>query len=129
MQRYCLETTFLVDFLRGRERAIKMYEKIRGHRLETTSITAWEILRGPKVVGREEEYKIAVRLLERLRVLPFTMNSARIAADIEAELRKKGREINLVDLLIAAVAIENGSRLVTRDEGYERINGLKVELY
>ena len=129
MQKYCLETTFLVDFLRGKKEAIEMYRRIRKYKLETTSITAWEILRGPKIIGREEEYKTAVRLLGRLKVLPFTMTSARIAADIEVEQRKKGREISIVDILIAAVAIENKSKLVTRDKIYKYINGLEVELY
>jgi predicted nucleic acid-binding protein len=34
-----------------------------------------------------------------------------------------------IDVLIAATAIENNSKLVTRDEGYENIKGLEVVFY
>jgi predicted nucleic acid-binding protein len=129
MRKYCLETTFLIDFLRGKEPAVEKYDEIRKFELVTTSIVAWEILRGPKLAGRVREYNEAVKLLERLRILPFTSASSRIAAEIETELRKKRREVNLVDVLIAAVTIENNSKLLTRDEGYTNIGNLQVETY
>ena len=129
MPTYCLETSFLVDFLRGKELAINKYEEIKGRKLETTSIVAWEVLRGPKLVGRVKEYEKAVRLLSRLKVVPFTLTSARIASEIEQDLRKKGKKINPIDVLIAAVVIERGSVLVTRDEDYKHVEGLKVEFY
>ncbi len=129
MPAYCLETSFLVDFLRGKESAIKKYEEIKGRRLETTSIVAWEVLRGPKLVGRAKEYEKAVRLLGRLRVIPFTLASARIASEIERDLREKGKDINPIDILIAASVIESGSVLLTRDEDYRHIEDLKVEFY
>ncbi|MEM2146164.1 MAG: PIN domain-containing protein, partial [Candidatus Jordarchaeaceae archaeon] len=71
----------------------------------------------------------AVKLIEKLTVLPFTSASARIATEIELDLKEKGREVNIIDILIAAVAMENNSKLVTRDEGYMQITGLQVESY
>jgi len=129
MQRYCLETSFIVDFLREKEGAIEKYREIKGRKLETTSVVAWEVLRGPKLTGRVKEYKEAVKLFERLNILPFTLTSSRIASEIELDLKEKGRSINLIDVLIAAAAIENSSKLVTRDEGYMNIRGLEVEIY
>jgi predicted nucleic acid-binding protein len=128
-QRYCLETSFLIDFLRGKDSAIGKYGQISKYELLTTSIVAWEILRGPKLAKRTKEYNDAVKLLERLTILPFTTVSARIATDIEFKLKKKGSEVNLIDVLIAAVAIESSSKLVTRDEGYTQIEELEVESY
>jgi predicted nucleic acid-binding protein len=61
--------------------------------------------------------------------LPFTLTSAIIASEIELDLKEKGRSVNLIDVLIAATAIENNSKLVTRDEGYENIKGLEVVFY
>ena len=40
-----------------------------------------------------------------------------------------GRSVNLIDVLIAAVAIENNSKLVTRDESYMDIKGREFEFY
>lgn len=129
MQRYCLETSFVVDFLREKGNAIEMYRVIKEQKLETTSVVAWEILRGPKLYGRVKEYNEAIKFLERLNILPFTLTSSRIASEIELDLKEKGRSVNLVDVLIAATAIENNSKLVTRDEGYMNIEGLEVEFY
>jgi len=61
--------------------------------------------------------------------LPFTLTSSRIASEIELELKEKGRNVNLIDVLIAATAIENNSKLVTRDEGYGNIQRLEIEFY
>ncbi|MBO8182572.1 MAG: PIN domain-containing protein [Archaeoglobus sp.] len=65
----------------------------------------------------------------RLRIAPFTITSARIAGEIECNLREKGENVNIMDVLIAAVVMEKDSTLVTRDEGYKQIEGLKVEFY
>jgi predicted nucleic acid-binding protein len=126
---FCIETTFLIDLLRGRDEALKFYAKIRDSKLYTTSISAWELLRGPKLIGKEKEFEVAVELLESLDVLPFSFNSAKIAVEIEKDLREKGIEVNLIDVIIAAVAMEHSLKLVTRDEHFSRIKGLEVERY
>lgn len=126
---FCLETTFLIDLLRGRDEALKFYAKIRDSKLYTTSISAWGLLRGPKLIGKEKEFEVAVELLESLDVLPFSFNSAKIAVEIEKDLREKGMEVNLIDVIIAAVAMEHSLKLVTRDEHFSRIKGLEVERY
>ena len=126
---FCLETTFLIDLLKGKKDAINVYLKIRDSKLYTTSISAWELLRGPKLVGKEEEFKVAVEMLENLEILPFSFKSAQIAVEIEDSLRKKGMEINLIDVLIAAIAIEHNLKLVTRDEHFSRIDGLEAINY
>ena len=129
MQRYCLETTFIIDFLRGKEAAIGKYEAIKGLQLETTAVVAWEILRGPKLCGRVKEYDSALRFLEQLAIVPFTLTASRITAEIEQDLQENGQKVNLIDVLIAATALENDATLVTRDEDYRNIPGLKVEFY
>ncbi|WP_290595845.1 MULTISPECIES: type II toxin-antitoxin system VapC family toxin [unclassified Archaeoglobus] len=126
---FCLETTFLVDLLKGKKRAIETYKKIRDSKLFTTSISAWELIRGPKLVGRKKEFEDALEMLENIDILPFSFNSAKIAVEVERHLREKGMEINLVDVLIASVAIEHGLKLVTRDEHFSRIKGLEVVNY
>lgn len=39
MQKFCLETTF-IDFLRGKESALRKYETIKNYKHATTSIVA-----------------------------------------------------------------------------------------
>ncbi len=52
---------------------------------------------------------------ENIEVFPFSFSSAKIAMEIESNLRKNGAEINLIDVLIASVAVEHGLKLVTRE--------------
>lgn len=129
MQRYCLESSYVIDFLREKKDALDKYREIKKQKLETTSVVAWEILRGPKLYGRVKEYNDAIKFLERLNILPFTLTSSKIASEIELDLKEKGRSVNLIDVLIAATAIENSSKLVTRDEGYLNVQGRAVEYY
>ncbi len=126
---FCLETTFLIDLLKGEERAVEVYKKLRDSKIHTTSISAWEIIRGPRLIGKKEEFEVALEMLENIDVLPFSFNSAKIVSEVENSLKKKGLEMNLVDVLIASIAIEHDLRLVTRDKYFGRIEGLKVLTY
>lgn len=51
-----------------------------------------------------------------------------MAANIEFELKEEGKQVNLIEILIAAVAIENNAMLITRDGNYKHIKQLQVEL-
>jgi predicted nucleic acid-binding protein len=49
------------------------------------------------------------------------------AAKIQAELRKKGKEIGHTDTLIAGIAIASNLELITNNtEHFKRIKGLKI---
>nr|VFK65621.1 MAG: hypothetical protein BECKUNK1418G_GA0071005_106617 [Candidatus Kentron sp. UNK]VFK71597.1 MAG: hypothetical protein BECKUNK1418H_GA0071006_107317 [Candidatus Kentron sp. UNK] len=62
------------------------------------------------------------------RVLPLTEQSVTISAGIYAELRKTGKPLDDIDLLIAGVAIANNRVLVTHNRShFERIDRLEVE--
>lgn len=55
---------------------------------------------------------LSINVLENINILPFSLKSAKIAAEVEGYLREKGVEINLIHVLIASVAIEHS--LITR---------------
>lgn len=67
--------------------------------------------------------------LEWADSLPVTESAAREAARVEATLLDRGERINLGDALIAGVCLHNGADIVTRDQHFERIDGLEVLLY
>jgi tRNA(fMet)-specific endonuclease VapC len=61
-------------------------------------------------------------------VLPLTIPSVDLSADIQASLRKKGTEIGHTDTLIAGIAMANGFHLVTNNtEHFKRIKGLSID--
>ncbi|MBI3260594.1 MAG: PIN domain-containing protein [Ignavibacteriae bacterium] len=128
----CLETTFLIDLLRGEKRIEKMHEEL--NRTETTfSIAApsvMELWTGANLSNLPQKEKEKINeLISSFVVLHLKENSAKEAGDIESELIRKGQNIEIEDIMIAAIAKVNDEKLVTRDEHYARIPGLKMLKY
>ncbi len=79
-------------------------------------------------------YKDAKKQLSRFeafaglnKVIPLTRRMAKIAAQIQADLRKKGTIIGHTDTLIAGIAIGSELQLVTNNTAhFNRINGLEL---
>ena len=66
-------------------------------------------------------------LLLKVEVLPFDKTASRIAVDINAELKRKRKQIEIADLFIAATAIANGLKLATLNKKhFDRIEALTL---
>jgi tRNA(fMet)-specific endonuclease VapC len=62
------------------------------------------------------------------RVLPITEASVTVSSEIYADLRKRGKPVDDIDLLIAGTAIANNMVLVTHNRShFERIRQLEIE--
>ncbi len=67
------------------------------------------------------------KILEKMAVLPFTAEVARIHAELSAKLTKSGKMVGAHDLIIAATALSLGHTVLTRDlKAFQRIPGLEV---
>lgn len=129
-----LDTTVLVDFMRRRPEARRVVQEIEdaGERNVTTEINAFEILEGAFPDGKPDRAKFAhvQQILQRMDVLDLDRAGAARAAEIAARLRASGRRIGVLDVLVAGIALASGfDTIVTRDEDFRRIHGLKVETY
>jgi predicted nucleic acid-binding protein len=106
-----LDTTVLIDVLRGREGAVTRLLDL--HRAGDTSyacaINAEELLRG---VRRGEEVAVN-RLLAGVRVAPLGFAEGARAGEWRRTYRQRGRTLAQADCLIAAAAIGVGARLAT----------------
>lgn len=134
----CLDTSVLVDISgrAGRDyaaRALACLANLRGlnESLTTTRFTLAELY-----VGAEQsddmsaELEVVRKLVARLRILEFDDRSARQFGRIQAMLLARGRPIGELDALIAAVAIANQQKLVTRNaRHFIEIPVLRVETY
>lgn len=68
-------------------------------------------------------------LSEQLRhflLLPVRADTARHYAAVMAELKAAGRPIPTNDLWIAAIALEHNGRLLTRDQHFRSVPGLRI---
>jgi len=103
---YLLDSAILIDHLRGVGPATKWLETLREGEAVISAITRAEVMTG----GSGDERAAAFDLSEQFACLALTKESA----DHAAELRRKHRW-KLPDAFQAALAIEQGLRLVTRN--------------
>jgi predicted nucleic acid-binding protein len=82
----------------------------------TSHLVILELLQGCRSVGERDALKIR---LESLDILFITTSVWEQAYELGFSLRRKGLIIPTVDLIIAALAIENKSLLLHHDEQYE----------
>ena len=90
-------------------------------------ITYYEIVNGLLYKDAKKQLAKFEGFVELNRVIPLTLRNAKIAATIQADLRKKGAEIGHTDTLIAGIAIANEMQLITNNTNhFKRIKGLEI---
>ncbi len=130
MNRALIDTDILSYFLKGDIDVIKKFEKYLDcfDILEISIITYYEIVSGLHSKNAFKQLNIFEEFVSENLVLPLTEESAKLSAEIYADLRKSGNIVDDIDLLIAGIAMENEMTLVTNnDNHFERIPGLKTE--
>lgn len=129
----CLDTTFLIDFLRELPAAVEKAGELRGvgADLSTTSINIFETYLGAiRSTSRHRMARLEA-LLEDIRILPLGRREAEEAATILAELMKRGNPTEMRDALIAGCMLENAClSIVTRNvRDFSRVKNLEVLSY
>ena len=123
----CLDTSVLIDILRGKPYTRELVEELdRDHDHNTTSINAFELLAGSILLGPRNHGR-AHFLLSRLRVLGFIGDSVEEASSIYARSRSKGKDIPMRDAMVAGIVKANRYKLITCDrKHFPDIEGLDV---
>jgi tRNA(fMet)-specific endonuclease VapC len=129
MKPAMLDTDILSEFLRGNPTVIaKVDEHLQEYGFINLSIiTYYEILNGLLYKDARKQLTRFEAFIVLNKVIPLTLRTAKTAAVIQADLRKKGKEIGHTDTLIAGIAIANGLELITNNtEHFKRIKGLQI---
>ena len=116
--------------LRGDDSAAKVVGGFEdsGKPLRTTAITEYELFKGAHLSSRREENLQRLRrLFDRTEVLRLTDEACGEAGRIYARLKSRGKMTNEFDVLIAGIVIANEETLVSRDEHFEVIEGLRLQ--
>jgi predicted nucleic acid-binding protein len=119
------DTDVLIDFLSGHEpSASRVASAIADEGLATTVVSRFELLSG---VRTPKQSRAIGRLLEALSALALDSPAADRAARVRRDLEKDGFSIGMADSLIAGIVLQNGGRLLTRNQRhFERVEGLPL---
>lgn len=97
--------------------------------LYTSAINAHELVKGAYLSNNHEENieKVGL-LLQRINIVLFDMESAYLSGKISAQKEIQGKPVGQNDIFIAAAAIKNRLKLVTRNKKhFENIRDLEIE--
>jgi tRNA(fMet)-specific endonuclease VapC len=96
--------------------------------LSFSAITRFEILRGLKVKNAIRQIQWFEELCNNSQILPIDDSIILQAADIYADLHRRGQLIGDADILIAATALVHGMGVVTNNVAhFSRVPGLHIE--
>jgi len=127
MKQSILDTDILSEFLRGNPKVIKeVDEHLKEYGFVSLSIiTYYEILNGLLYKDARKQMERFEKFVTLNKVVPLTIRTVKISANIQSELRKKGIEIGHTDTLIAGVAMASELQLITNNtDHFKRIKGL-----
>ncbi len=126
--KYLLDTSWVIHYLRGEERVVKKLLSLREEGLAASMITLAELYEGVfrsiNPVLAEESLK---DFLTGISILGMDEEVCKIFGRERARLRKLGKPIGDLDLLIASTCLRYDLTLLTDDtREFERVENLKI---
>ena len=128
-----MDTVFLIDLMRGRERAIALLDELEreDEPVAVATPTLQEFFRGLGTVALGAADKR--RVVEAVRgrpVLPLDAAAAERAGQIDAELWARGEPVDPEDAALAGIALSRDEALATRRaKEFGRVAGLRLRSY
>lgn len=125
MARVLLDTTVLIDALRGRPGAQRRLAELRkaGDEAWTCAINIEEVVRGL----RSPEQMSATELFNGLRMAPLGQHEGSKAGTWRRDFAARGVTLTQADCLIAAAALGAGARLATGNPKHFPMEDLEVD--
>ncbi len=126
----CLDSTVIIDFLKGQREAISIIQSYEQNSLIATEISVFEVFVGIylKEFVNAHEIAKATDFFSSLPILYFDDSCGQEAALIHASLSKKGAMVEQGDIFISAIMRKNNcNEIITRNvKDYSRIEGIKA---
>lgn len=127
MSRFVLDSTFLIDHLRGDRQTVSRFRAMNetGDESLLTMPVVAEVWAG-RTARSEPAIERFLQFIEYVHAGPST---ARMAGIWRAEARANGRTLGLADALIAATAFDAGAAVLTRNVRDFELTPVRVETY
>lgn len=131
MKRYLLDSNAVTSLINRREPLIERVRDARRHgfRIGTCEPVVAELCYGLELSSSRDENMIRLRRgLARLICWPLERRASETYGRLAAELRRRGRPMQVIDIMLAAIALSLGScTVVTTDSDLSAVPGLDVE--
>lgn len=127
MRKYLLDTNIISYYLKGFE---SLKEKITENidLLSISIISYYEIVSGLQSINAGKRIAEFEKFCELINIINLDKASISASCKIYSALKKSGKLIDDIDILIAGIALSNNLVMVTDNTGhFERIEGLKIE--
>jgi len=125
MAEYLLDTTIIIDHLRGNKKATSYLGEIgmQGDIAGCCCINIAEVYTGVK----EKEKEKTDRFIESLYYFEVTKGIAKLAGRLKQKYAKKGKTLAIADVVIAATAMVHGLTLITKNTKHYPFPELKIK--
>ena len=120
-----VDTSILIDFYRKTDKTNSVWVELvrQGYTCAISVITKYEIYSG----ATQHQLNFWNSVLQAITVIPFDESSVDSAVDINTNLKRKRKQIDIADLLIAATAVAHNLPFATLNKKhFNRIDGLHV---
>lgn len=126
---YALDTNTVVHAIRGVGRVKQRLLATPRNEVAIPSLAIYELEVGTTESVTPSKRRVELDVLtSSIRILPFALREAKLAARLRLELEARGTPIGPMDVLIAATALAHGATLVTHNtREFSRVRGLRVE--
>jgi tRNA(fMet)-specific endonuclease VapC len=130
MRSYIFDTNLISAVINNQEAVVTKMKTVidKGEKLYLSVITDYEIRRGLFATHATRKLKVYEMLRGQFELLWIdSLELSTQAAEIHADLRRKGTPIQDADILIAATALIHQLTIVTADSDFLRVPNLTVE--
>ena len=113
---YLLDTNFCIELLNRREsQAARKLISVSPQEIRLCSVVKAELYHGAYKSGREDNLVLVRSFTALFESLPFDDHAAETYGRLRTELEKQGKLIGPNDMLIASIALANGTTLITHN--------------
>ena len=118
MKPALIDTDILSMFFRSNANVVSQFQAylLEHRQINLSIVTYYEVLSGLKHRDAQKQLTLFLDFASKNLILPLTVQSVALSADIYAKLRQVGTPVDDIDLLIAGVALANNLVLVTHNQ-------------
>jgi len=126
--KYLIDTDWVIHSLRGEKRVMKKLLELKGEGLTISVISLAELYEGVyRSTNSTSDERVLNDFLTGVSVLGISGEICKIFGRERARLRKEGKLIGDLDLLIASTCLHHDLTLLTNNVGeFQRVENLRI---